>query len=99
MIGEMTPVVPAVPEPAKGLDAVRMFNRYELKYVADRRLVAASRESITARVDRDTHGLEGFYPVWSRYYDTTDLTFYWQKIDGIRYRRKLRMIQQLATAP
>lgn len=91
MIGEVTQALPALPRPAAGLDAVRMFNRYELKYVADRRLVAAFRASLGARVDRDPHGVEGFYPVWSRYYDTTDLTFYWQKIDGIRYRRKLRI--------
>jgi len=90
MIGEVTHA-PALRRPATGLDAVRTFNRYELKYVADRRLVAAFRESIGSRVGRDPHGIEGFYPVWSRYYDTSDLTFYWQKIDGIRFRRKLRI--------
>lgn len=90
MIGELTQVPNMYPS-ATGLDAVRMFNRYELKYVADRRLVAAFRESIGTRVARDPHGVDGFYPVWSRYYDTNDLTFYWQKIDGIRFRRKLRI--------
>lgn len=91
MIRELTQAAPVQHRPATGLDAVRTFNRYELKYVADRRLVAAFRESIAARVDRDPNGLGGFYPVWSRYYDTSDLTFYWQKIDGIRFRRKLRI--------
>lgn len=90
MIGELARVVPAR-SAGTGLDAVRTFNRYELKYVADRRLVASFRASLGARVDRDPHGVDGFYPVWSRYYDTKDLTFYWQKIDGIRFRRKLRI--------
>ena len=67
-----------------------MFNRYELKYVADRRLVEAFRELLGA-LDRDPHGVDGFYPVWSRYYDTRDLRFYWEKIDGLRFRRKLRI--------
>lgn len=90
MIGEATRLS-ASPDVAAGLDAVRMFNRYELKYIADRRLVTAFRDSLDGRVDRDPHGVDGFYPVWSRYYDTSDLTFYWQKIDGIRFRRKLRI--------
>lgn len=76
---------------ADGINGVRTFNRYELKYVVDRRLVAAFRAAIAPRVERDHHGVGGFYPVWSRYYDTSDLSFYWQKIDGIRYRRKLRI--------
>ena len=29
--------------------------------------------------------------MWSRYYDTRDLRFYWEKIEGIRFRRKLRI--------
>jgi SPX domain protein involved in polyphosphate accumulation len=91
MIGELAQGVSIVSQPGTGLDGVRTFNRYELKYVADRRVVAAFRQSLGARVDRDPHGTGGFYPVWSRYYDTSDLTFYWQKIDGIRFRRKLRI--------
>lgn len=75
----------------RGLDAVRTFNRYELKYIADRQLVTAFREGLDSRLDRDPHGVGGFYPVWSRYYDTRDLRLYWEKIDGIRFRRKLRI--------
>jgi SPX domain protein involved in polyphosphate accumulation len=29
--------------------------------------------------------------VWSVYYDTTALRFYWEKIEGLRFRRKLRI--------
>ncbi|HUG06716.1 MAG TPA: polyphosphate polymerase domain-containing protein [Candidatus Limnocylindria bacterium] len=84
-------IVAGHPDEASGLDTVRMFNRYEFKYLADQRTVAAFRAGLGSRVDRDRHGARGFYQVWSRYYDTADLSFYWQKIDGIRFRRKLRV--------
>lgn len=77
--------------PGGGLAAIRAFNRFELKYVADRRLVEDFRSQLAAKLDRDAHGVDGFYPIWSRYYDTRDLRFYWEKIDGERFRRKLRI--------
>jgi hypothetical protein len=73
------------------LAAIRTFNRYELKYLVDQRVLTNLRPELTARLDPDTHGLLGSYPVWSRYYDTYDLRCYWEKIDGIRFRRKLRI--------
>ena len=73
------------------LATLRAFNRFELKYVADRRLVERFRDDLPAQLDRDAHGVDGFYPVWSTYYDTRDLRFYWEKIDGERFRRKLRI--------
>lgn len=79
------------PTARHGLDAIRTFNRYELKYIAGRKLVTAFRDGLDSRLDRDPHGVGGFYPVWSRYYDTRDLRLYWEKIDGIRFRRKLRI--------
>jgi hypothetical protein len=86
------PTAPAAPTPrAGGLAAIRAFNRFELKYVADRRLVENFRAQLAAKLDRDEHGVDGFYPIWSRYYDTRDLRFFWEKIDGERFRRKLRI--------
>ncbi len=73
------------------LAAIRRFNRFELKYVADRRLVEAFRQELPARLERDPHGVDGFYPIWSTYYDSPDLRFYWEKIDGEKFRRKLRI--------
>jgi hypothetical protein len=73
------------------LAAIRTFNRYELKYVVDQQALARLRPELTARLDADSHGRLGSYPVWSRYYDTYDLRCYWEKIDGIRFRRKLRI--------
>ena len=71
-----------------GGGALRSFNRFELKYLAGRELVTRLRGELAARLDADAHGS---YAVWSRYYDSRDLRFYWEKIDGIRYRRKLRI--------
>jgi SPX domain protein involved in polyphosphate accumulation len=76
--------------PAPGA-SLRSFNRFELKYLADRALVPLLRAELAARLDRDRFSAHGTYQVWSRYYDTGDLRFYWEKIDGIRFRRKLRI--------
>lgn len=73
------------------LTAVRRFNRFELKYVADRRLVEAFRQELPGKLERDPHGVDGFYPIWSTYYDSPDLRFYCEKIDGEKFRRKLRI--------
>jgi hypothetical protein len=73
------------------LAAIRTFNRYELKYLVDQEVLARLRPELTARLDHDAHGDLGSYPLWSRYYDTYDLRCYWEKIDGIRFRRKLRI--------
>jgi hypothetical protein len=67
------------------------FNRYEIKYLVDRTLVGTLREELAARLDVDQYAAGGGYGVWSLYYDTERLRFYWEKIEGIRFRRKLRI--------
>jgi SPX domain protein involved in polyphosphate accumulation len=90
---EIDPAVETPPGPshASALSAIRRFNRFELKYLADRRLIEGFRAELPAKLDRDPHGVDGFYPVWSTYYDTRGLHFYWEKIDGEKFRRKLRI--------
>lgn len=67
------------------------FNRYEIKYLVDMALVDVLRAEVERRMDPDPHsGPEG-YGVWSVYYDTRDLRFYWEKIEGLKFRRKLRI--------
>lgn len=67
------------------------MNRYEMKYfVATKRvpeLVAEWSEYTTP--DRHTEGEWG-YPIYSVYWDTEDLRFFWEKVEGVKYRRKLR---------
>jgi SPX domain protein involved in polyphosphate accumulation len=67
------------------------FHRYEVKYLVDRVAVPELRSALARLLDRDSYcGAHG-YPVWSVYYDTADLRFYWDKIEGRPFRRKLRM--------
>ncbi|GGM20946.1 VTC domain-containing protein [Micromonospora sonchi] len=67
------------------------FNRYEIKYLMPSSAVPALRKELASRLDVDSHGVGGGYGVWSVYYDTRDLRFYWEKIEGLRFRRKLRV--------
>lgn len=67
------------------------FNRYEIKYLLPSTRLPRLREELTARLDLDSHGANGGYGVWSAYYDTRDLRFYWEKIEGLKFRRKLRV--------
>jgi hypothetical protein len=66
------------------------FNRYEIKYLVDVSAVAQLRDDLAQRLDHDEQGDAG-YGVWSLYYDTPQLRFYWEKVEGIRFRRKLRI--------
>lgn len=67
------------------------FNRYEIKYLLDEFKVPELRAKLAARMGSDPFSPQGGYPVTSLYYDTADLRFYWEKIEGLRFRRKLRL--------
>ncbi|MBU6532510.1 polyphosphate polymerase domain-containing protein [Streptomyces sp. A108] len=67
------------------------FNRFELKYLVPVEQAAAIRDELAERMDRDAHSPVGGYGVWSLYYDTPRLRFYWEKIEGLKFRRKLRI--------
>ncbi|NLT53782.1 MAG: polyphosphate polymerase domain-containing protein [Actinomycetales bacterium] len=79
------------------------FNRYEIKYLVDVAELPALRAELERRLDPDVHAGAAPHPhpdldshaagygVWSVYYDTADLRFYWEKIEGLRFRRKLRI--------
>jgi SPX domain protein involved in polyphosphate accumulation len=70
---------------------IRRFNRYELKYV----LPIWRRDRIIADLDGfaelDAHGGREGYRLLSLYYDSPGLDFFWAKVDGLKYRRKLRL--------
>ncbi|SOD66711.1 VTC domain-containing protein [Streptomyces zhaozhouensis] len=71
--------------------APHAFNRYELKYLVPAAGVAEIRREVAARMRPDGNAGPNGYGVWSLYYDTTGLRFYWEKIEGLRFRRKLRI--------
>lgn len=76
--------------PALGA-SLRAFNRFELKYLVDRETIDRLRPELEQRLDRDPLAPDGGYPVWSLYHDNADLRCYWEKIEGIRFRRKVRI--------
>jgi hypothetical protein len=69
---------------------VRSFNRYELKYlVSDQQARAFARE-LSAHAHPDPHSGEAGYDIYSLYWDSPALLCFWEKLDGEKYRRKLR---------
>ncbi|MCA8942538.1 MAG: polyphosphate polymerase domain-containing protein [Planctomycetes bacterium] len=71
---------------------VRTFNRFELKFLLHHTQAREFVDRISAHVDFDEHaGDNGFYKVVSRYYDSRGLMCYWEKVDGEKYRRKVRI--------
>ena len=71
---------------------VRSFNRYELKYVLQKPAAERFVADLEGYCRPDPHSdPERGYPVYSLYWDSPDLDFFWEKIDGQKYRRKLRL--------
>src|SRR5688572_11241588 len=75
----------------RAASTLRAFNRYEIKYLVPSVDAPALRAELTSRLDLDDNCGDGAYGVWRVYYDTPQLRFYWEKIEGLRFRRKLRI--------
>jgi len=71
--------------------ALHRFNRYEIKYYLPESNIAEFREKIQQRMGEDANKRDSSKRITSLYYDSTDLRFYWEKIEGLRFRRKLRI--------
>lgn len=80
------------------LQAVRSRERFELKYLLSREQAASLATGVSPYLDEDANGAGSAYAITSLYYDTVDLRCYWEKIDGLRYRRKLRIRHYLGQA-
>jgi SPX domain protein involved in polyphosphate accumulation len=71
---------------------IRKFDRFELKYLVPIRAAEEFKRSLRAYLVPDDHGDSlGSYYLSSLYYDGPDFCFYWEKVDGIKFRRKLRI--------
>lgn len=71
---------------------LREFNRFELKYLLSIKQANEFKEEISHYLKPDKHGDKtGNYAISSLYYDSPDHKFYWEKLDGIKFRRKLRI--------
>ncbi|MGW2572782.1 VTC domain-containing protein [Streptomyces sp. NPDC001537] len=82
---------PAEEQPLHVASRLHAFNRFELKYLVPVEEAAEIRDELAERMDRDLNSPVGGYGVWSLYYDTPQLRFYWEKIEGLKFRRKLRI--------
>lgn len=69
---------------------IRRFNRFELKYLITLQQAALFKSALRAYLVPDEH-TNGRYSLTSLYYDSPDLRCYWEKVDGIKFRRKLRI--------
>lgn len=85
---------------------IRKFNRFELKYLLSLEAAESFQESLRAYLQPDRYAnSRGNYAVSSVYYDSSDYHFYWEKMEGIKFRRKLRIrhyetqAQLTATSP
>lgn len=69
---------------------IRRFNRFELKYIITLRQAEQFKKALRAYLVPDEHG-SGSYTLDSLYYDSPDYRFFWEKMDGVKFRRKLRI--------
>jgi SPX domain protein involved in polyphosphate accumulation len=70
---------------------IRRFNRFELKYVLPLGRCARIIDELEHHLPLDRHGGERGYPIVSLYYDSPQLDCFWAKIEGVRFRRKVRL--------
>ena len=68
-----------------------MIHRYELKFRIGAGTKIQLLESASSGLVADPHGHDGVYRVTSQYYDSPDLRAFWEKLDGVRSRRKFRL--------
>lgn len=72
-------------------DTLRSINRFELKYVVHRDVAKEFIRSLDGYVyaDPNSNGGDG-YPIYSLYCDSAGLALFWEKIEGLKFRRKVR---------
>jgi SPX domain protein involved in polyphosphate accumulation len=71
---------------------IRKFNRFELKYLLTLKQAEQFKTALRAFLIPDEHGNNnGHYTVASLYYDSPNFRCYREKVDGIKFRRKLRL--------
>jgi SPX domain protein involved in polyphosphate accumulation len=71
---------------------IRISDRFELKYLLNRAQYEDMSAELAKYMVRDERGDEhGRYLITSLYYDTADHQAYWDKLEGHRFRRKVRV--------
>lgn len=71
---------------------IHCFNRFEIKYLLTLSQAECFKSALHSYLLPDDHGdNNGRYTLASQYYDSPDLQCYWEKLDGVKFRRKLRI--------
>ncbi len=71
---------------------IRKFNRFELKYLISLKQAEALKRTLRDYMLPDTFSnASGRYTVTSLYYDSPKYRCYWEKENGVMFRRKLRI--------
>lgn len=78
---------------------IKKFNRFELKYLLPFDVAADLKQELTKYMTKDVYGKNGKYTLSSLYYDSDDYRFYWEKVEGIKFRRKLRIRRYVDDKP
>lgn len=65
--------------------------RYELKFVVSPAQKERFLGSVRHALQPDPHGTDAAYRVTSQYYDSPSLACYWEKVDGVGLRKKIRL--------
>lgn len=74
------------------MPAFHVFNRFEIKFLLHYEQADEVRRTIMPYVTPDPHnGARGFYPVFSVYYDSPEYACFWERMEGEKFRRKLRV--------
>jgi len=81
------------------MNVIHKFNRFELKYVLSIEQVEAFKKDLLQYVKVDPYGNEWKYRLESLYYDTKDYKHYWEKIEWLKYRRKIRIRRYVTDDP
>jgi len=73
-------------------DIIRRFNRFELKYLLGLQQAERFKADLKRYLVPDEHGqTDGRYTLSSLYYDSPSFRCFRENLDGIKYRRKLRI--------
>lgn len=83
--------IPTPPLPPGERTGRRNMNRFEVKYFVATASVPGLVEELEPYLSPDPHSPpDRGYRILSVYWDTPDLQFFWEKVEGVKYRRKLR---------
>lgn len=70
---------------------IKSINRFEFKYLLTYTQYQQLIQELPTFMQLDPHGANQSYPITSLYYDTAGYKAYWDKLEGLRFRRKIRI--------